>query len=541
MFVNFSDLPGQQNLFLDYMYEFESVKDFYHKDFRDTEAFRSHFAEVAGKKRNHRTLLSSILHDQYENLTPSKKTLENIDLLSSDKTLAVVTGQQLGLYGGPLYTFYKIITAIKLCSFLKDKYEAYRFVPVFWLEGDDHDFDEVRSANLIGESNDVVNVVYNDGEPSEVNRGSMGKLTFNSSISQTNEEVNSILRDNDFKPRIMEKLKNYYKEGETFKSSFRKLLFDIFDEYGIIFFDPQDGRIKELLRPVFRQELENFSDHTKELVQISAELEEVYHAQVKVNPINLFYSDEDGRYLIEPADDDFRLKSKRKKILKHTIMEMLDSNPDKFSPNVLLRPICQDYILPTAFYVGGPGEISYFAQVIPLYKFYNVPQPVVYPRSSLTIVEKNIQKTIDKYSLRFNDFFNDKETLFENVIKSISDMEFESEFQACEREIQQSLDKLKGKLLSIDKTLNDAVSKVNERVDQSLKILKDKTNEAQKKKHESTIRQLNKASNVLFPNGNFQERELSFIYFAHKYGLDIIKWMFSELAINRFEHQITEL
>ncbi|MGE5430937.1 MAG: bacillithiol biosynthesis cysteine-adding enzyme BshC [Syntrophomonadaceae bacterium] len=541
MFVNFSDLPGQQNLFLDYMYEFNNVRDFYRKDFRDTELFNSHFAEVAGKKRNHRALLSSILHDQYENFTPSKKTLENIDLLASDKTLAVVTGQQLGLYGGPLYTFYKIITAIKLCSFLKDKYETYRFVPVFWLEGDDHDFDEIRSANLIGDNNEVFKVEYNDGEPLEVNRGSMGKLAFNSSISQTNQEVNSLLRDNDFKPQLMEKLTACYKEGETFKSSFKKLLFDIFDEYGIVFFDPQDEKIKELLKPVFKQELDNFHDHTKELVKISAELEEIYHAQVKVNPINLFFDDDDGRYLIEPADDDYRLKSKRKKIQKNTLMEMLESNPQKFSPNVLLRPICQDYILPTAFYVGGPGEISYFAQVIPLYNFYNVPQPVIYPRSSLTIVEKNIQKTFDKYNLKFNDFFHEKEILFDTVIKSISDLEFESEFQACEREIHASLDKLKGKLLTIDKTLNDAASKVYEKADQSLKILKDKTNEAQKKKHESTIRQLNKASNVLFPNGNFQERELSFIYFAHKYGTDIIKWMFSELAINRFEHQITEL
>jgi bacillithiol biosynthesis cysteine-adding enzyme BshC len=523
------------------MYEFENVKEFYHKNFRDTELFKTHFLEVAEKKRSHRTLLPGILHAQYENFTPSKKTVENIDLLSSDKTLAVVTGQQLGLYGGPLYTFYKIITAIKLCASLREKYGDFNFVPVFWLEGDDHDFEEVRSANLISDNNEIVSVAYNDNEPAETNRGSIGKLVFNGNISAANEEVNSILRDNDFKPRLMEKLTACYKEGETFKSSFRRLLFDIFDEYGLIFFDPQDIKIKEILKPVFRRELENFSEHTKELVKVSAELEEVYHAQVKVNPINLFLDDDDGRYLIEPADDDFRLKSKRKKILKNTLLEILDSNPQKFSPNVLLRPICQDYIFPTAFYIGGPGEISYFAQVIPLYGFFNVPQPLVYPRSSLTIVEKTIQKTIDKYNLRFSDLFSDKEMLFENVIKSISDMQFEQDFSACEKEMDQALDRLKGKLLSIDKTLNDAASKVYERVSQSLKILKDKTNEAQKKKHEATIRQLNKASNVLFPNGNFQERELSFIYFAHKYGLDIIKWIYSELAINRFEHQITEL
>lgn len=541
MFINFSDLPGQQNLFLDYIYEFDNVKDFYNKNFRDTELYKNHFLEVSEKKRNHRTLLTGILHDQYETFTPSRKTAENIDLLSSEKTLAVVTGQQLGLYGGPLYTFYKIITAIKLCSYLKDKYEDYRFVPVFWLEGDDHDFEEVRSANLIGENNDVINVRYDDGEPPEVNRGSMGKLAFNSNISLTDGEVANILRDNDFKPQIMQMLDSYYKEGETFKSSFKKLMFDIFDEYGLVLFDPQDRKIKDLLKPVFRQELENFSEHTRELVQISAGLEEVYHAQVKVNPVNLFMDDDDGRYLIEPADDDFRLKSKRKKIPKNTLLEILNESPERFSPNVLLRPVCQDYILPTAFYVGGPGEIAYFAQVIPLYKYFNVPQPIVYPRSSMTIVEKNVQKTIDKYNLKFTDFFEDKDTLFENVIKSISDMEFESEFKVCEEEVHAALDKLKEKLVTIDRTLNDPALKVYEKFDQSLKVLKDRTNEAQKKKHESTIRQLSKASNVLFPNGNFQERELSFIYFAHKYGLDIVKWMFNELAINRFEHQVTEL
>lgn len=541
MFVNFSDLPGQQNLFLDYMYEFENVKEFYHKNFRDTEAFQNHFAEVAGNKKSHRTLLTEVLHEQYDNFTPSNKTLENIELLSSDKTLAVVTGQQLGLYGGPLYTFYKIITAIKLCSYLKDKYEDYRFVPVFWLEGDDHDFEEVRYSNLIDENNEVVKVEYNDNEPAELNRGSIGKLIFNENISATNQETGRILRDNDFKPQLMQKLTDCYKEGETFKSAFRKLLFDFFDEYGLILFDPQDQRIKELLKPVFRKELENFSEHSRELVRISAELEEVYHAQVKVNPINLFLDDDDGRYLIEPADDDFRLKSKRKKILRNNLMELLETNPQKFSPNVLLRPICQDYIFPTAFYIGGPGEIAYFAQVIPLYEFYSLTQPVVYPRSSLTIVEKNVQKTIDKYNLRYSDFFGEKDTLFEKVIKSISDMEFESEFEECEKDIHAALDNLKGKLLAVDRTLTDAASKVYDRIDQSLNILKDKTKEAQKKKHESTIRQLNKASNILFPNGNFQERELSFIYFAHKYGMDIIKWMFNELAINRFEHQIIEL
>ncbi|MGE5399397.1 MAG: bacillithiol biosynthesis cysteine-adding enzyme BshC [Ignavibacteriales bacterium] len=541
MFINFSDLPGQQNLFLDYLYEFDNVKDFYKKNFRDTESFHSHFIELIQKDRKHRGILPGILKQQYAQLTPSPKTLENIELLESAKTLVIVTGQQLGLYGGPLYTFYKIMTAIKLSAYMKEKYQDLHFAPVFWLEGDDHDFEEVRSVNLIDENNEIAELCYNDNEPEEVNRGSVGKIAFTENINSVNSELDKILRDNDFKAQLMEKITSFYKEGETFKGAFKKLIFDLFDEYGLIIFDPQDKEIKNILKPVFRKEIEEFSEHTKDVVKISAELEEIYHAQVKVNPVNLFFSDDDGRYLIEPADDDFRLKSKRKKIPKTRLLELLDNEPERFSPNVLLRPVCQDYIFPTAFYIGGPGEISYFAQVIPLYKFFDVTQPVIYPRSSLTIVEKNVQKIIDRYNLNYSDFLNEKEALFEKVIKSLSDIEIDIEFQKCEKEINSAIDSLKEKLLTIDKTLSDSTAKTNDKIIQAMGILKEKSREAQKKRHEATIRQLNKSSNVIYPKNNLQERELSYIYFVHKYGMDILKWIFNELAINKFEHQVIEL
>lgn len=542
MYLNFSDIPGQNNLFLDYLYEFENVSEFYNGlDYRDPETYYRVFKSQCDKVRPHRKKLAEILSEQYKDSTPAGITLKNIQLLSSPNTVAVVTGQQLGLFGGPLYTFYKIITAIKLCSHLRNIYTDYSFVPVFWMEGDDHDFREVAGVNVLDQSNEIEKLIYDDSLPSEINRGSVGSITFGPGINDVIEKLERLLRDTDFKPKLVGLLGGFYKEGRTFKQSFRDLLFHFFDEFGLILFDPQDRHIKEILRDIFKKEINNFRNHTDELVKRSARLEELYHAQVKVNPVNLFYSDDDGRYLIEPVDDQFRLKGKRKRFTREELLDLIDTSPERFSSNVLLRPICQDYIFPTAFYVGGPAEISYFAQLIPLYGFYDIPQPIIYPRSSATILEKGLINVMEKYSLGLKDLFMDKKSLHEKVLKDISGDGTEMLFNKAVDAVNDSMERLQERLNEIDKTLNDSVVKTREKMQQGLEMLRNKTLAAEKKKHESTIRQLDKLSNILFPLHNLQEREFSFIYYAHKYGLDIIKQINNELTINKFEHQIIEL
>ena len=155
MFINYSDLPRHQNIFLDYLYEFENVEKYFLKNFRNIEEYPSFLSELANHERPHREEIVRIIKNQYSELKPSKQTEVNIELLSSNKTFAITTGQQLGIFGGPLYTFYKAITAVKLCHFLKEKFEGYNFVPVFWLEGDDHDLDEVSGINFIDNSNSL--------------------------------------------------------------------------------------------------------------------------------------------------------------------------------------------------------------------------------------------------------------------------------------------------------------------------------------------------------------------------------------------------
>ena len=541
MYINFCDIPGHQNLFLDYLYEFENVREYFAHDFKNRDSYLKIFKSISESKREFYSQLGSIIQTQYSGLDSSDLTKKNIQLLSDKKTLAVVTGQQLGILGGPLYTFYKIITAIKLSEHLSERYDDFNFVPVFWLEGDDHDFNEVRSITTIDDQNKLVTIGYGEEIPEDEAKQSVGLLKFDSTVSDFINNFSEQLRNTEFKETIINTLKSFYKEGISFKEAFRNLIHSIFDESGLVIFDPQDKKVKELLKPVFKKELSEFRQYTDKLVHVSAELEERYHAQVKVKPVNLFLSLEDGRYSIEPVENDFRLKRKRKNFNLEQILEIVDSEPENISPNVLLRPICQDYILPTAFYIGGPSEISYFAQIKPLYNFFEVVPPIIYPRSSVTILEGTIKKTLDKYDLGINEIFMDVVGSKKKVIDAIAEISLNDVFKEMNSNIEIAFDRLKEKLFQIDKTTADASNKYKEKIFNSLDELKRKAEDAQNKRYDVTLRQIDKAATILFPESNLQERILNFTYFVNKYGPDFLNRLYNEIQIDKFEHQVIEI
>jgi len=553
MFIDFSDIPGHQNLFLDYLYEFDNVKKYYKKNFRDNEEFPKHFHKISKNNYHQKEKIVEIILNQYKNRIPSEKTLKNIEQIKSDNTLMILTGQQLGILGGPLYTFYKIITAIKLASFLNQKYDEYNFVPIFWLEGDDHDFNEISSINIFDNENNITHLNYNDNLPSDENRGSIGKLNFVESINQFFNELDKNFRESEFKQKNLDFLKNIYKPGKNFTDAFTDLIFHFFDKEGLILFNPQDKNVKELLKPIFINELKNFRKHTEKLIEVSAELEEVYHAQVKVRPINLFMNYENGRYLIEPLEPtnlsyqdksedkpekQFRLKGKRIKFSEEKLLEQVNIYPENFSPNVLLRPICQDYLFPTSFYIGGPSEVSYFAQIMPLYELFNLNSPIIYPRSSATIIEKNIQSLVEKYNINIFECFISKEKVTEKILSNISSINIEDIFGKVFGNISESNNLLKEYIMKIDQTLSGAIDRNFQKINNHIDELKQKTYEAEKRKNETIMRQLNKIFNTILPNNNLQEREINYFYFANKYGLEFINFIFNEIEIEKFEHQI---
>lgn len=538
MFINFSDIPGHQNLFLDYLYEFENVADFFANDFRNRENYLKIFRSISESRQDFASRIPDIISNQYANLNPSGKTAQNIKKLADKKTLAIVTGQQLGILGGPLYTFYKIITAIKLSQFLSERYDDYNFVPVFWLEGDDHDFNEVRTIKIIDDNNSLVTVGYKEEIEEDDLKQSVGLIKLDNSINDFFTALEKELKETEFKSSLLQQLKNCFQEGRTFKDAFRDLIFNYFDNYGLVIFDPQTDEVKQLLKPIFKKEITDFRIHTEQLVHVSATLEELYHAQVKVKPVNLFLRVDEGRHSIEPVENEFRLRRKRKSYTQEQLLEVLENEPDKFSPNVLLRPICQDYLLPTAFYIAGPSEIAYFAQLKPLYELYNIVEPIIYPRSSLTILENSIAGSLDKFSIGINDVFVDVENVKKRIINSVEQSSVDEMFSDISNQLENSFDQLKEKLFDLDKTIADSSNRYRDKILGTIAELKSKAEKAQQKKYEVTLRQIDRAAVHLFPNSNLQEREINFVYFVNKYGDEFLKRIFDELQINKFEHQV---
>jgi bacillithiol biosynthesis cysteine-adding enzyme BshC len=540
MSIKNSEIPTNPQLFIDYVENFENVKEFYPTNFRNNEDLIKNL-ENFNKDLEHREKLVQILKKQYADENISEKTKQNIEDLLSENTFAIVTGQQLGILLGPLYTIYKIITSIKLADQLNEVYPELKFVPIFWLEGDDHDFNEVNWIKILDNENSLTKIVYQDGLDAETNRGPMGNYQFDLTIENFIEKISSSLRETEFKSDVINLIKKFYYPGASFKSGFVGLLKMFFDKYGLIIFDPQDIEVKDWLKDIFRKDIESYQFISEELILRSARLEENYHAQVKIKPINLFYLEDGGRYLIEPAGNDFRLKGKRKKFTKEQLVAEIASNPEKFSPNVILRPVCQDFIFPTAYYVAGPSEICYHAQIYPYYAIHNLTPPILFPRSSATLIEAKVQNILNKYELKLQDFFNDLETLATNITDKNSEIVVQNVFEEVFREIEEPFNKLKENLIKIDPTLEDVIKNAQNRIFQTLGVVKEKALVAQKKKNEIIFRQIYKTSNILFPDENLQEREINFIYFANKYSLNFIDFVFENLNINLFEHQLIKI
>jgi bacillithiol biosynthesis cysteine-adding enzyme BshC len=541
MYIQYQELPGFRSIFIDYIQNTDKARKYFEQNFLDEHNYEQKFQEISNSNKIHRAILPEIINEQYESLKKSKLIISNLELLKNPKTMAVVTGQQLGLYGGPLYTIYKIITAIKLSRRLKEKYDKYNFVPIFWLEGDDHDFDEVASISFFNKVNELTTITYDDGLGEEINRGSVGRIKFNDKFADVIKKLSEELKESDFKESIFTELENIYNSSKGFLSSFREFINNLFGDYGLIILDPQDRKIKKLLRPIFKKELEDYRFHADSSIQRSAQIDDDYHAQVKVKPVNLFITENKGRYLLEPTETGFKPKNKKSRYTLDEMLSRVETNPEDFSASVLLRPICQDYILPTAFYVGGPAEIAYFGQIVPNYEFFNVPKPFIYPRASATILEKNIVNLLEKFELSVKDVFQDNENIKNEIISNIADIDINSVFDESVNEINIVIDNLKEKLFAIDPTLVDNANKSLDKIIHTLNIMRSKADSAMQRKHDTVLRQVDRIFLNLYPNGNYQERELNYISFAIKYGDDFVKWLFNELTINKFEHQILEI
>lgn len=543
--IEFKEIPaesgGFSNLFLDYISAYERVAKYYNGNFRDVSDLK-HVIEQVGRKPKDRSTLVRVLSEQNREVHCSIKTLANIDLLHEDNTFAVVTGQQVGLLSGPMYTLYKIITALKLTDRLNASLPEYHFVPIFWLEGEDHDFEEVNNVKVVGQDNQPKKIEYLvDGKPLDKNIGAVGELQLGASVDTFFKQVEESLINTEFKQKLFETVKHFYQRGSTLNKAFVGLVNHFFENAGLIFISPNNKELKRLMSPIFQREINEHPKVCQLVIDRSAELEQRYHAQVKAKAINLFLFEKEGRYLIEPREMEFGLKGARRHLTIDELRQIAGETPELISPNVVLRPICQDTVLPTAVYVAGPNEIAYFAQLKPVYDFFDLVMPTVYPRASATILEEKLERILEKFELDLISFLGNRETILRTVSEQISDIKVEDLFRSVGDRVKESLNELKFGINSIDPTLLGALETTASKIDVQLNVLKEKTINAQKKRNEIALRQVEKAANNLLPFGELQERQINVTYFMNKYGLDFVKWLTEEVRIDIFKHQVIRL
>ena len=294
--------------------------------------------------------------------------------------------------------------------------------------------------------------------------------------------------------------------------------------------------------PIFTKEINEFRTHTEKLINVSAQLEEVYHTQVKVRPINLFMTYENSRHLIEPTEDnDYRLKRKRVRFTKQELLDLIEKSPSLFSANVLLRPVTQDYLFPTAAYIGGPGELSYFAQVSALYNFFDVPTPLIYPRSSVGILEKYVSSVLEKYSIKLQEVYVNGEGAREKILSVVSDVDLTKNYYETRERMLTSFEMYRSLVSDIDKTMGDAGLRTKQKIEGLLEEYFSKSSDAMRKKYDVILNQYEKVSTNLYPDSVLQEREYSLLYFLNRYGEGFITKVYDELSVNQFEHQIISI
>jgi len=543
--IDYHDLPhsagGFSKLFLDYLYQFPKVQSYYESDFHNFQQLGVAAGKVCQRFHN-RTELVEILLDQNRNYGSSEQALENIRKLGEEKTVAVVTGQQVGILTGPMYTIYKTITIIKLAEQLGRTFPEYTFVPVFWMENEDHDFEEVNKIGLLNADHVPVTVQYLiEGKPLDRNIGAVGNVVLDNQIQSFLEQIQSILPHSEFKKPLLELLQQAYSPGTTLTKAFAGLMNQFFSKSGLVFVSSNDNRVKRLLAPLFKKEIAEYPKLSQVFIGRSAALEAEYHAQIKPKALNLFLFHKNGRYLIEPRDQDFSLKGTRQYFQKDELLRIAEETPELFSANVVLRPICQDTILPTLVYVGGPSEIAYFAQLKPVYQYFELAMPMIYPRASATILEAKHDKTLEKYELELLEFFGNPENVNRKVIEMVSEVKIEDVFGDATKRIGELTNEMKFGLNYIDPTLLGALETTRSKIDSHFQVLKEKTIEAQKRRHEIALRQVSRVANSIFPKGNFQERELNIIYFMNKHGVELATHLTNELQIDSFKHQIIRL
>ncbi|MFI5263558.1 MAG: bacillithiol biosynthesis cysteine-adding enzyme BshC [Candidatus Kapaibacterium sp.] len=486
--------------------------------FKDLLVKKASLASSPDEKAKRRVLVDE-LHKQHSNAgTLTQKVEENLKTLFGERCCAVVTGQQVGILGGPLYTIYKALHTVVLTKELRALYPDYQFVPIFWQETEDHDFEETSGINIITSNFELRNIRYKPAE--DISRRQIGGLLLEKeAIERVFSEIESFIPKTDFTDDILALYKNAYQEDFTFAEAQAQLLGELLSPEGLLILNPNTPELKKQAVHLFKKEIETAPYLSDCIQKLSKEIEKAgYHAQLDPQGMNLFIAEEGRRYKLSKIGDGFSYNSKVLSSVE--INAILAEHPERFSMNVVMRPLVQDIILPTVAYIAGPGETAYFAQLKPAYDWAGIQMPQIVSRISMTFIEDRFEKLLVKYNISVPDFLENANDIVPKILSTEQEKILAGSFSETGKQLDQALESLRPVISMTDATLDPALNSLKGKILSTLKDFEGKSLAAERKKQSGTKQQFEKASNILLPEGKLQERELSLLYFLNKYGLD---------------------
>ena len=503
--LSYKDTGYFSRLMCDYLSEEEGLESFYNR-FPKLENFQAQFEEKADTfSKNSREVLVKQLMHQYKNFDVSEATLDNIKRLSEENTFTITTGHQLNLFTGPLYFLYKIFSVINLSEKLNSTYPKQHFVPVYWMATEDHDFEEINYFNLFGKK-----IKWD-----RLAAGAVGELS-TEGLAEVAKLLQEDLGSSEHGSNLLELFTEAYTKHQNLAAATRFLGNELFKEYGLVIIDGNDAQLKRAFIPFAERELtenisfKNVNETTERLVSRG------YAEQVHAREINLFYLTDGLRERIIEKDGRFHINNTELNFSQDEILKQVQDDPQKFSPNALLRPLYQEVILPNLCYVGGGGELAYWFQLKDYFASVNVPFPMLLLRNSALLVTSKLSEKIEKLGVSIDDIFQKQHDLQGNYTKKISEIDID--FSKQKEHLHQQFREIYELANQTDPSFVGAVGAQEKKQLNGLSHLEKRLLKAQKRKFADRLERLTAIQDELFPNKTLQERSVNFSQFYLEYG-----------------------
>ena len=535
----FSQVPHTTRLFADFLSYSPGAQPFYPHPPHFTQWIKEEAARISYDS-SRRARVTAILERQNKSWDASPKTLANLDRLRKGAA-AVVTGQQVGLFGGPMFAIYKALTAVKLAE--EATAAGVDAVPVFWLATYDHDLAEVNHVSIPGSEGapQVFSTTSHDVPGAPVTAVRLGD-----DIPQLVEEAEKLLGESE----ATQLLRETYRAGESLGTAFARFYSRIFADFGVILLDASDADLDRVAEPIFRASIERSEELATALLARGEALEAAgYHQQVKVtsSSVLLFTMRDGARTPIHRRGNgdttEFVIGSDAgaEKLSQAELIARISSSPENFSPNVLLRPIVEDYLLPTLAYTGGAAETAYFAQAGAVFEALLGRVTPIVPRFSATIVEPKIQRLIERHGIAVPDIFAGPDALRRQLAANSLPEDLLAALDAARKSLDSHLSIVKEKLERLDRTLVDAAETTRSKIEYQLERLHAQAARAEALKSELVTRHAETLSHALYPDKGLQERGIGGIYFLARYGREFLQQLHDTIQPDCHDHQILEL